>query len=115
MADPTPTYRYLARKPNSLYRQLFVKNRWVAARTLYGQSVGEDARTPEQIAADFDLPLEAVLEAILYCKSDPPEIREDWEHEEALMDATGMNEPDYRLHATPKTLSPQDIARLCGS
>jgi uncharacterized protein (DUF433 family) len=75
------TWKYLARKPRSVYKQLFVKDRWVAARTLYGQTLGEDARTPEALAKDYDLPLEAVREAIAYCQSNPPEIREDWERE----------------------------------
>ena len=76
-------WKYLTRKPKSVYKQLFVRDRWVAARTLYGQTVGEDARTPEAVAADYGLPLEVVLEAITYCESDPPEIREDWQREEA--------------------------------
>jgi hypothetical protein len=77
-------WKYLVRKPRSAYKQLFVKDRWVAARTLYGQSVGEDARSPGQLASDYQLPLDAVLEAIEYCRSNPPEIREDWEREEGL-------------------------------
>ena len=76
-------WKYLVRKPRSVYKQLFVKERWVAARTLYGQSVGEDARTPETLAKDYGRPVEAVLDAIAYCQSNPPEIREDWEREEA--------------------------------
>jgi len=70
-------WKYLVRKPKSNYQQLFIKDRWVAARTLFGQAVGEDSRTPGQLAADYQLPLEAVLEAIAYCESNPPEIRED--------------------------------------
>ena len=65
-------YKYLVRKTKSAYKQLFIKDRWVAARTFYGQSVGEDARTPEELAGDYDLPLEAALEAIAYCQSTPP-------------------------------------------
>jgi len=75
--DTSTTWKYLARKPKSAYKQLFVKDRWVAARTLYGQTVGEDARTAEDIAADYDLPLDVVLEAIAYCQLDPPEIHEE--------------------------------------
>jgi uncharacterized protein (DUF433 family) len=112
MTTTTSSYKYLARKPKSAYKQLFVKDRWVAARTLYGQSVGEDARTPEQLAEDFQLPLEAVREAIAYCQSNPPEIREDWEREEALMEAAGMNDPNYKYNAKPKLLSAQERARL---
>ncbi|SRR5260370_29043495 len=112
MAIPSTTYMYLARKPKSRYRQLFIKDRWIAARTLYGQSVGEDARTPEELAADYDLPLAAVLEAIAYCQSNPPEIQQDWAREEALMEASGMKDPNYKFHAQPKVLSPQEIARI---
>ena len=43
----------------------------------------EEPMTPEQVAAAFKLPVEAVQEAIAYCQSDPPEIRKDWEREEA--------------------------------
>ncbi|MBW3539275.1 MAG: hypothetical protein KY476_03320 [Planctomycetes bacterium] len=83
MAEASP-WRFLDRKPGSVYKQLFVKGRNVAARTLYGRYLSEEEpRTAEQIAADYDLPLEAVLEAIAYCESDPPEIVEDWEREEA--------------------------------
>src|SRR5438270_7681153 len=75
-------WKFLARKPNSVYKQLFVKDRWVAARTLYGQTMGEDARSVAQVAADYGLPLEVVQEAIAYCETSPPEIRADWEREE---------------------------------
>jgi hypothetical protein len=54
------------------------------ARILYGMFVNEEEpRTPEEIAAAFGLPVAAVHEAIRYCESDPPEIREDLEREEA--------------------------------
>jgi len=111
MSTPSQ-YKCLVRKPKSLYKQLFIKDRWVSARHIYGQSVGEDARTPEQLAEDFNVPLEAVLESIAYCKSDPPEIAEDFAAEEALMEADGMNDPNYKYHAKPKLLSPQEMARL---
>jgi len=112
MSTTTTHYKYLERKPNSLYRQLFIKDRWIAARTLYGMSVGEDAMTPEQIAADYCLPLEAVLEALAYCRSNPPEIALDYAAEEALMAASGMQDPNYKYHAKPRLLSPQEMSRL---
>jgi hypothetical protein len=43
----------------------------------------EEPRKAEDVAASFGLPLEAVKEAIAYCESNPPEIREDLEREEA--------------------------------
>lgn len=112
MATAATTYKYLARKPNSLYRQLFVRDRWIAARTLYGLSVGEDALSPEQIAETYDLPLDAVQEAIAYCESDPPEIADDFAAEEAAMQSMGMNRPGYRQHPHPAVLSPQEMAAL---
>jgi hypothetical protein len=56
--------------------------------------------------------MEAVCEAIAYCESDPPEIREDLRRKEALMEATGMNDPDYEFHPCPRPLSPKDYARI---
>ncbi len=107
----TNQYKYLAPKPKSVYKHLFVKDRWVSARTLYGLHVNEE--TPlslEEIAAEYNLPLEAVREAIAYCESNPPEIRQDWEREEAIMRATGISETDYA--GKPRLLTPQERARL---
>ncbi len=62
------TWNHLAPKPGSVYRQLFVRGRNIAARTLYGLYVSEDEpRTPEQIAANYGLAPGAVLEAIASC------------------------------------------------
>jgi uncharacterized protein (DUF433 family) len=112
MTPTITTYKHLTRKPGSVLRQLFIRDRWIAARTLYGQSVGDDARTPEELANDYELPLEAVREAIAYCESDPPEIAEDQAASAAAMSASGMDDPDYRLHPQPTILSPQELARL---
>jgi uncharacterized protein (DUF433 family) len=110
---PNPQWKYLAPKPNSFYRQLFIKDRGIRARTLYGLLMSEESpMTPEEIAADYDLPLEAVQEAIAYCQSNPPEIEQDFRREEALMEATGMNDPDYKYHPSPKQLSPKERARI---
>ncbi len=106
-------WTYLAPNPKSFYRQLFVKGTRIRARTLYGLSVGEeDVLTLDEIAAEYDLPLEAVKEAIAYCESKPPEIEQDFQREEALMEATGMNAPDYKYHGKPKLLSAQEMARI---
>lgn len=113
--EKSTTWKYLAQKPDSHYRQLFVRGRNISARTLYGQYLdGDDGpgRSPAQLAEDFDLPVEAVREAIAYCQSNPPELREDWEREESLVEATGMNRPDYKCRPSHRPLSPQDYARI---
>jgi len=105
MASASIQYRYLAPKPKSKYKQLFVAGTRVMARTLYGQYMSEEEpRTIEQIAQDYRLPIEAVREAIAYCQSNPPEIEEDFRMEEATMEALGMNEPDYKFHPFPKPI-----------
>lgn len=112
MSTTSTEYRHLAPNPNSSYRQLFVKGTRIPARALFGLYAGEDRFTPEEIAADYGLPVEAVREAISYCESNPPELLEDYARDEALMEATGMNEPGYKFHPTPKLLSPQERTRL---
>ena len=54
----------------------------------------------------------AVLEAIAYCESNPPELLEDYAREEALLEASGMNDPNYKYHPTPRLLTPQEIAQI---
>ena len=69
----TTTWKHLAPNPKSKYKQLFVKGTRVRARVLYGWYACAEPMTPAQIAADYQLPVEAVLEAIAYCESNPPE------------------------------------------
>src|SRR5271156_1122617 len=108
----TTAWKYLVPKPKSNYRQLFIKDRWIAARTLYGQILGDDARTEAEVAADFGLPLEAVREAIAYCESNPPEILQDWEREQASIETAGLDDPNAGQKAVPPSLPAQDRAPI---
>src|SRR5258707_15819634 len=86
-------WKYLTPNPKSAYQQLFVKGTRIRAEVLYGMMVDgdpPDPTTPEQIAADMNLPVEAVREAIAYCEADPPEAREDHAGEEARLKAAGV-------------------------
>jgi uncharacterized protein (DUF433 family) len=89
------SWKWLERDPKSSLKQLSIKDRRIRARTLYGLTMGEDAMTPEEVAESYDLPLEAVLEAIEYCEADPPEIREDFQEEERTIAANLAKDPDY--------------------
>jgi uncharacterized protein (DUF433 family) len=112
----TITWKFLERNPKSAYKQLFLKGRRIRARDLYGMYMNaEEPMTPTQIAADYDLPLEAVEEAIAYCQTDPPEVKEDFEREERLMQASGMNEPDYKFGGKYKMVPPEEIVRILNS
>lgn len=76
-------YQYLLADYWSPYKGLFIKDpRKFRAEWIYRETVGEDARTPEEVAADFDLPLEAVLEAIHYCTHNEEFLCQEWEKEE---------------------------------
>jgi len=115
-SKPIVTWNYLAWNPKSAYKQLFVKESRIRARTIYGLFVNdEEPMSPEEIAADFGISVEAVQEAIAYCQTDPSEIREDFEREERIMEATGMNDPDYRLGGKCWLLEPEAIVRILNS
>jgi len=109
------TWQYLAPNPKSCYKQLFVKGTRIRARVLYGLFQSADALTPEEIAAEFNLPLEAVKEAIAYCQSKPLEIAQDFEREERLMQASGMNDPDYKYGGKFKAVPSEEVVRILRS
>jgi uncharacterized protein (DUF433 family) len=110
MSTATTKYAHLEPNPKSAYRQLFVKGRRIPARAIYSWYVCDDPLTPEEIAADYGIPLEAVQEAISYCESNPPELLEDYARQSASMEAMGLNSPGY--DGNPKPLSDNDRARL---
>src|SRR5687768_7412008 len=113
MAVPATQWVYLERDPNSVYQQLSVKGRRIKARTLYGRHVSaEDPMSAAQLAAEYDLPVAAVEEAIAYVRSNPPEIEQDLQREQALANALGENDTGYKERGRPKRLSPQERARI---
>jgi len=61
------SFQYLEMRPGDSIRQPFVKGRNIWAEVLYRDTVGEDPRTPEEVAEDYEVPLGAVLESIDYC------------------------------------------------
>ncbi|MCI0640883.1 MAG: hypothetical protein L0Y72_21775 [Gemmataceae bacterium] len=77
------------------------------ARVLYGLFANEEEpMSPAEIAAEYGLPVEAVQEAIAYCRSNPAEIRADWEMEEASIEEMVKRNPGY-LH--PSMTCPPSI------
>jgi uncharacterized protein (DUF433 family) len=109
----TRQWKYLERRPGSSYEQLCIKGKRIWAWTLYCEFMSaKEPRTPSQLAADFEIPLEAVEEAIAYCQSDPPELREDHRKDALLSEAIGMNAPVIRRSGKPRSLSTEERARL---
>src|SRR5947209_2074279 len=58
-------YKYLKPKRGSRYRQLFFGR--IRAEVLYRETVGREPLTPEEVAREYNIPVEAVLESIDYC------------------------------------------------
>ena len=89
-------WKWLYQYPKSNYKQLSVKGTRIHVRHDLRPRRRRDARTQEELAEDFGVPLEAVQEAFEYVESDPPEIREDWEMEERLIrEAEDRNDPNF--------------------
>jgi uncharacterized protein (DUF433 family) len=108
---PAAQWQYLAPNPKSAYKQLFIKGTRIRAEAVYGLTVdGSEPLSPEEVAAEYGLPLEAVREAVAYCQSNPPEVARDHAAEEALLAATGMDDPQYA--GAPRVLSAVEMARL---
>jgi uncharacterized protein (DUF433 family) len=94
-------YNYLRPKPGSNYRQLFVNGR-IRAEVLYRETIGSEPLTPEKVATEYGLPVEAVLEAIDYCRHHQDVLDADRSREEARIKAAGRDKWPY----APRSSSP---------
>jgi hypothetical protein len=92
--DTNGQYLFLKPKRGSRYRQLFVNGR-IKAEILYRETVGREPLTPEAVAAEYDVPLEAVAEAIHYCEHNPQVLDEDRAREAATIKQHGRDRWPY--------------------
>jgi uncharacterized protein (DUF433 family) len=104
-------WKHLEPHPQSSYKQLFLKGTRLRAEIIHGMWVDAeppDPTTPEEIAADMTVSVEAVREAIAYCEADPPEVREDQQREREDLQALGVidAEGNYLRGNLPRS-SPQ--------
>ena len=98
----TIDYIHLAPREGSRYQQYFVRSRNLRAETLYRATVGPEPTTPDEVARDYDLPVEAVREAIHYCLRNAAllqrERKEDWaESQSRGLVAAPSRAPDARV------------------
>jgi uncharacterized protein (DUF433 family) len=93
-------YKYLRPKPGSNYRQLFVNGR-IRAEVLYRETVGSEPLAPEEVAREYGLPVEAVLEAIDYCRRHQDLLDAERSREEARIQAAGRDKWPYAPRTTP--------------
>jgi uncharacterized protein (DUF433 family) len=92
MPESAP-YKYLQLKTNSNYRQLFVGR--IRAEILYRETVGREPLTPEEVADQYIVPVEAVYEAIDYCIKNHQLLDEERAREEASIRADGRDRWPY--------------------
>jgi uncharacterized protein (DUF433 family) len=88
-------WKHLGPRQGSNYRQFFVKGRRIRAETLYRETVGEEPSTPEEVARDYDVPLEAVLEAIDYSIKNEDLLNQELDEDWADIRARGLDKPPY--------------------
>src|SRR4051795_140037 len=86
-------YQHLEPRPGSNYRQLFLKGRRIRAAVVDEAIHGPDPFTPEEFARDYQVPLEAVLEALDYVARNRPLIEQERDREAAKLRARGLGGP----------------------
>ena len=94
-------YQYLEPRPRSHYRQLWVKDRHIRAEVLYRFTVGAEPRTPEEVARDYDVPVEAVQEAIDYARRHQEVLEAERAREASRMQQLGLDQPPFVLAGHP--------------
>jgi hypothetical protein len=96
-----PQYKHLMPKRGSSYRQLYVAGR-IRAEVIYRETVGQEPLTPEQVAGEYSIPVEAVHEAVDYCVRNKDLLDAERAEEEARIKAAGRDRWPY----APKNQQP---------
>jgi uncharacterized protein (DUF433 family) len=86
-------YQHLEPRPGSNYRQWFLKGRRIRAAVVDEAIHGPDPFTPEEFARDYQVPQEAVLEALEYVARNRPLIEQERDREAARLRARGLDGP----------------------
>ena len=88
--DANGEYQYLKPKRGSRYRQLFFGR--IRAEILYRETVGREPLTPQEVASEYNVPIEAVLEAIDYCVKNKDLLDAERAREDAQIKAAGRDQ-----------------------
>src|SRR5438552_2927069 len=91
--ESTGDYKHLKPKRGSRYQQLFFGR--IRAEVLYRETVGPEPLAPEEVAREYDVPLEAVLEAIDYCTKNKELLDAERAREDAAIKSAGRNKWPY--------------------
>lgn len=97
--DANGEYKHLKSKRGSRYRQLFYGR--IRAEVLYRETVGPESLTAEEVAREYQVPVEAVLEAIDYCVKNKALLDEERSREDARIKAAGRDKWPHAPAADP--------------
>ena len=81
---------HLEYRPGSNYRTMWIKGRRIRATVVDAAIHRPDPRSPEEFAEDFQVPLDAVLEALDYVAQNQELIRQERRAEVAELRAMGL-------------------------
>jgi hypothetical protein len=87
-------YKHLFPKRGSSYKQLYVGGR-IRAEVIYRETVGLEPLTPEEVAREYSIPVEAVHEAIDYCIRNNDLLDAERAAEAASIKARGLDKWPY--------------------
>ncbi len=88
-----PQYQHLEPRPGSNYRQWFLKGRRIRTAVVHEAIHGPDPYTPEEFAREFQVPLEAVHEALDDVARNQALIEKERDKAAARLDARGLDRP----------------------
>lgn len=83
-------WQYLEKRPHPWREQLYFKGRKLKAFGVWMDMI-VNQETPEEAAFNWDLPLEAVLEAIEYCETHRELLKREAEEERRRLEEKGIN------------------------
>jgi uncharacterized protein (DUF433 family) len=90
MSQTEKHYKHLEARPGSNYRTLWIKGRRIRATVVDEVIHGPDPCSPEEYAENFQVPLEAVLEALDYVAHNQELIQQERQHEVDRLRARGL-------------------------
>lgn len=97
---PNQQYVHLQPKRGSRYRQLFVEGR-ILVEIIYRATIGPEAKSPAEVASDYGIPVEAVLEAIQFSQHHPDILDADRAMEEVSIHTHGLDHWPYAPKESP--------------
>ena len=82
-------WQYLKRRPQSRWKQLYIKDRKLKAHTVWSDMI-VNQWSEEETAYNWDLPIEAVREAIEYCEANLELLKKEATEERRYLKEQGV-------------------------